>query len=253
MPATRLDLDPLRALAARPRRLLAVFAHPDDESYGCAGTLARAAIDPHAGVVLLTLTSGEASTVLAAQGMSREAVRREREARMERVAERLGLDRLLLPRLPDGRLASRPLGEVGGLVRSVVDAFRPDVVVAQDARGVNGHPDHIAAHWAVRYALEGGDDGRADAPAPRLATIVYTREVAEMAKPRLIFATPEEEIDVVVRLSAAEIDAKEDCLCIHDAIVTLKDAPDATRLRRPAVEHYDLPHEPHDPPLDDLY
>lgn len=246
------DIKSLRRLRKRSRRVLAVFAHPDDESYGCAGTLARVGADPDAAAVLLCLTSGEASTVLAGKGLTPEAVRAEREARMGKVVKRLGVDLLLLPRFPDGRLAHQPLHEVGGLVRSVVKTFEPGVVITQDARGVNGHPDHIAAHWAVRYALEGQGARLPGAPRPRLAALAYTRDVAEQAKPRLIFPTPDAEIDAVITLTPDEVDAKEDCLRIHDAIVTLKDAPDAIRVRRPGIECYDLLGEDHDPPLEDL-
>ena len=250
------DLKPLRRLKKRKRRLLAVFAHPDDESYGCAGALARAGADRDAAVVLVCLTSGEASTVLAARGLALEEIRDLREDRMVRVKRRLGVDLLLLPRFPDGRLAREPLHAVGGLVRSVVETLEPQVVVTQDPRGVNGHPDHIAAHWAVRHALEADGAGRPGSGRPRLASIVYRTEVAELVKPRLLFPTAEEEIDAVVRLDEREIQAKEDCLAIHEAIVTLRELGEAdvgTKSHRPPIETYDFLGEDRSPPVQDLF
>jgi LmbE family N-acetylglucosaminyl deacetylase len=250
-----LDLKELRRLRKRKRRLLAVFAHPADESYGCAGALARAGADPGAATVLVCLTSGEASTVLAARGLVPEEIRDLREDRMARVKRRLGVDLLILPRLPDGRLAREPLHAVGGLVRSVARTLAPQVVISQDARGVNGHPDHVAAHWAVRYAFEGEGARGPDALAPRHAAVVYGPEVAEMVRPRLIFPTADEEIDVVLRLTEAEIHAKEECLAVHEAVVTLRELgkEDGTRTYRPPIETYDLLGEDHTPPLDDLF
>ncbi|MHC4924111.1 MAG: PIG-L family deacetylase, partial [Planctomycetota bacterium] len=57
------DADSLSVLRARPRRLLAVFPHPDDEAYGCSGLFVRYGKDPETAVVLLTLTRGEASSM----------------------------------------------------------------------------------------------------------------------------------------------------------------------------------------------
>ena len=72
-----------------PRRLLAVFAHPDDEAYGVSGLLARLGAAADAGAALLCLTRGEASSVYAARGLSRDEVGALRTGRLERVAEDL--------------------------------------------------------------------------------------------------------------------------------------------------------------------
>jgi len=239
-------VDSLSVLRSRPKRLLAVFAHPDDEAYGAAGVLARAGACDATAAVLLTLTNGEASTVMAAEGLDREAVARKRSRRMEAVAERLGLDGLLLPGLPDGALAEEPLARLGDVVGEAIDAFAPQVVIAVDPRGVNGHPDNIASHWAVRRALEGR--------APRrLAQLVYLQETADAVKPRLLFPVPETAVDAVIRLDASETDAKEDCLRIHDALATVKEDGPEDLLYRPPIERFDFLGKPHDPPLGDLF
>lgn len=239
-------VDELPALRDRPRRLLAVFAHPDDEAYGCAGQLARAAARDDTAVVLLCLTSGEASTVLAAEGLDRDAIRRLREGRMARVAKRLGADALLLPGLPDGRLAREPLPVLRDAVGAVLDALDPQVVLSHDPRGVNAHPDHIAAHWAVRAGM----DGRASR---RFAMLAYLQEMADAVSPRLLFPTPEAAVDAVVELDAEEARAKEDCLRIHDALVTIVDDGPKDLLRRPAVERYDFLGEAFTPPVADVF
>lgn len=238
------DLAPLRA---RGKRLLAVLAHPDDEAYGCAGALARIGADPDAAAVLLCLTRGEASSMGPARGLSPDEVGTLREARLVEVAAHVGLAGLIVPGLPDGRLDRMPLAEADAPIRAVLAAFEPQVVITADARGVNGHRDHIAAHWAVRRAL-------ADAAPRRLAMMAYPPDVSAAALPRLIFSTPESEIDVVLALSAAERDAKEAALRTHEALVTLRpDHPDPDLVVRPAVERYDLLGEDHDPALEDLF
>lgn len=229
---------------SNPRRLLAVFAHPDDEAYACAGALARAGADPGANAALLTLTSGEASSLAPSLGLDRAGMAKLREERLARVAEITGLAGQWLGHLPDGRLAREPLERVADVVRAAIERFDPHVIVTHCPRGVNGHADHIAAHWAVRRALHGRDR-------IRLAMAVYPPSLTEDI-PRLIFATPEAEIDAIVRLTPAEADAKERCLRVHDALVTLRDDADPALFRRPAVEHFDLLGEEFDPPLADL-
>lgn len=245
MPLRRVPAD-LRDLRARPRRLLAVFSHPDDESYGCAGTFARLARDPEAATVLLCLTRGEASSVERARGLGPEQVGDLREGRLREVARLAGLDGLVVAGLPDGRLARLDLDRVARPVEEVLEAFAPTVVVAHDARGVNGHADHIASHWAVRRAL-------ASRPGVRLALLAYTPETCEQARPRLLFPTPPSEVDVELHLDEAEVDVKEACLRVHEALVTLRPDGDPDRARRPAVERYDLLGEDHDPVLTDLF
>lgn len=234
----------LRELRPRARRLLAVFPHPDDESYGCAGTLKRLSADPDAATALLLLTRGEASEIGPARGLSPREVADLRAQRMDEVGRILGLDGLILGRFPDGRLARCALDSVAAVIDEVLSAFEPQVVIAHDPRGVNAHGDHIATHWALRHALLG--------KRMRLAMLAYPAEVAEAVKPRLLLPTPEEEIDAVLHLTEEEIEAKERCLRIHEAFVTLRDDA-GTLLRRPPVERYDFLGEDRSPPVNDLF
>lgn len=230
----------------RGRRLLAIFPHPDDEAYGCAGTLHRASADPDTATVLFCLTRGEASQMGAERGLAPDEVGRLREQRLVDVAEILCLDGLLVGDLPDARLAHCPLAGVAGAVAEAIRAFRPQVVIGHDPRGVNAHPDHIATHWAIRSALQ-GEAG------VRFAMLAYTQEVVDAVRPRLLFPTPEDEIDAVVHLTGEEIDAKERCLRIHEALVTLVPGSGDKLMIRPPVERYAFLGEDLDRETDDLF
>jgi len=236
----------LRGLRSRPRRLLAVCAHPDDEAYGPAGALARAGFADDAAAVLLTLTRGEASKIGPERGLSTPEVAGLRERRLVEVAALLELDGLVVRGLPDGGLARFDFGALSASIAEVLRALEPQVVIGPDPLGVNAHRDHVATHWALRQALR-------DAPARRFAMTAYPPEVAELAKPRLLFPTPLREIDAVLRLDERETDAKEACLRVHEAFVTLRDGGDPGWIRRPPIEQYDFLGESFDPPLPDLF
>jgi LmbE family N-acetylglucosaminyl deacetylase len=223
----------LEGLREKPRRLLSVFAHPDDEAYACIGALHRTASREDGAAVHLSLTRGEASTIYGGRGLGPEEVGDLREGRLVEVAGHAKLDGLIVMDLPDSRLAWSPLAEVGEKIGRVIDAFRPQIVIGPDPRGVNAHPDHVAAHWGLRAAL-------ATRPDVQLAMVAYTEEAAEAIRPRLLFPTPESEIHVVMELTPEETKAKEACLRIHEALVTLDPDGDPELLYRPAVERYSL-------------
>ncbi|MHC4952808.1 MAG: PIG-L deacetylase family protein [Planctomycetota bacterium] len=236
----------LEPLCEKGRRILAVFPHPDDESYGPAGTLFRIGRDPDAATAVYIMTRGEASSIGPQRGITPDEVAHLRRERLGRVDAALGLDALLIGDFPDGGMAHRPLREMADAIGSCLDALRPQVVIAHDARGVNAHPDHIATHWAVRAAVE-------ERPGIRLAMLAYPQETADAVKPRLLFPTPDRDVDCVVLLEPDEIDAKEACLDIHEAIVTMKGNGSDGRIVRPPVERYSFLRESMDPPGDDLF
>ncbi|HXE58223.1 MAG TPA: dephospho-CoA kinase [Gemmatimonadales bacterium] len=137
--------------AARARepgleRLLAVFAHPDDESFGPGGTLARYA-DAGVDVHLLCATSGERASRRAGLAAPRALARR-RERELLRAAEVLGLRGVRLLRRGDGTLrADDPEGPAA--VARVLGEIRPQAVIAFGAGGITAHPDHVAVGaWA---------------------------------------------------------------------------------------------------------
>ena len=224
---------------ASAHRVLLVVPHPDDESYGCAGTLARAAQDPDCSIALLILTSGEAATVGKERGIAPAELATIREKRLERVVEWLGLEALFLARLPDSGLAQLPLAPFAASIRSAIDLFEPTVLLGHDPRGVNAHADHIASHWALRTALPGSS-------VRRFAMLAHGEESVAAVAPRLLFPTRAERIHLHVQLTAEEIALKERCLDEHEAIMTL-DADRAAReglLHRLPIEEWEFFGEP---------
>lgn len=163
-----------------PRRLLAVHAHPDDESITMGGTLARYA-DAGAMVTLVTATLGEQGEVIGDELQGLVADRADqlggyRYTELRLACEALGIAdwRLLgglgafrdsgmagTPSAAHPRAFSRTLTDgpdrrraVAALV-DVIEEIRPEVLLTYAADGGYGHPDHIAAHQVAVAAAQG--------------------------------------------------------------------------------------------------
>ncbi len=190
------------------RRLVAVHAHPDDESLTMAGTLA-AAVASGVAVTLVTATLGEQGEVIGdeLQGLTADH------------ADQLGGYRLTELRAACGALGvtdHRMLGGVGAFrdsgmagtasadhpraflraapggpdhdravaaLAGVIDEVRPDVVLTYDSDGGYGHPDHVTTHQVTLAAVRS-----AAWRTPRVLAVIRPRgrattEVAALVSP----------------------------------------------------------------------
>lgn len=128
------------------RSVLAVVAHPDDESFGLGAVLA--ALGSSARVSVLCFTHGEASTVHGVTG----DLRLVREAELRAAARALGVDSVTLLDYPDGQLSATPAAALAADVVTAAGAVNADGFVVFDPAGVTGHPDHQAATAAALSA-----------------------------------------------------------------------------------------------------
>jgi N-acetylglucosamine malate deacetylase 2 len=131
--------------------MAAVLAHPDDESFGCAGALALA---HDAGRVtrLLVATRGEAGT---ADGIPDEDFATRREDELRCAASKIGFDEVtVLEGHVDGSLADVPFNQLVDEIALWLSDRRPDAVITFGAHGVTGHPDHVVVGSATRWAIE---------------------------------------------------------------------------------------------------
>lgn len=127
-----------------PKKLMCVFAHPDDESLGMGGTLAKYAADG-VELALVTATRGERGW-----GGRREeypgaqALGRIREAELRCAADTLGIKDLTFLGYMDGEVDQASPAEIVLRIAREIRRFKPQVVVTFGPDGVYGHPDHIA-------------------------------------------------------------------------------------------------------------
>lgn len=131
--------------------LAAVLAHPDDESFCCAGALA-VAHDAGAATRLLVVTRGEAGTP---DGTPDPSMGDMREAELVCAAKTIGLDEVsVLEGYPDGAIADRPFEVLVDDIAAWLADRKPQAVITFGPHGVTGHPDHVVVGSATRWAVE---------------------------------------------------------------------------------------------------
>ena len=168
------DPDPgLSQSGHEPLRLMAVHAHPDDESSKGAATMARY-VREGVDVLVCTLTGGERGDILN-PAMELPGIRDNlpavRRAEMEAAREILGVQQRFLgfidsglpegdplPPLPEGCFAVEPLERAAAPLVQAVREFRPHVLLTYDENGGYPHPDHVKCHQVSVEAFEAAAD-----------------------------------------------------------------------------------------------
>jgi len=132
------------------KTVLAVFAHPDDESIACGGTLARLA-DEGARVVLLCASRGERGSV---EGPAPDdGVGETRSRELNEAAATLGIADVLLLDHPDGNLRWAHVSELHAQIMMTVRHYEPAAVITFGEDGLYWHVDHIGVHERTTTAV----------------------------------------------------------------------------------------------------
>lgn len=135
------------------RRLLGVFAHPDDEVFCAGGTFARYCAEGVQAMVV-SATRGEAGQIRDATVATRATLGEVREAELRRACAELGVGEVCCLDYLDGTLADVGTDVLADAVGGIIQEFEPDVVVTFGSDGAYGHPDHIAISDAVTAAAQ---------------------------------------------------------------------------------------------------
>lgn len=148
------------------KKILAVFAHPDDEAFGPGGTLAKYAgegVEVH----LLCATKGESGQWTNEKMEAREvrhrlsaeldiSIDREigkvREAELRKSASILGLKKVEFLGFIDGTLCNALYHKIARKIITEITAFQPQVILTIEPLGVSGHLDHMAMSMITTYS-----------------------------------------------------------------------------------------------------
>ena len=134
------------------RSIMAVLAHPDDESFGVAGAFRRYA-DLGYSVSLICGTRGEVGEISDPSFATPESLGEVREGELRTASDFMGITDLKFLDYRDGSLNKADTSEATGKIVRQIRRLRPQVIVTFDANGGYGHLDHIAIHYLTVAAF----------------------------------------------------------------------------------------------------
>lgn len=187
--------------------LLAVFAHPDDETFRPGGTLALLARHG-VGVHVLTATRGQAGSCGDPPLCSQEELPAVRESELRCACATLGLEPPRILEYQDGRLSEVISEEITANILTAVTETHPQVLLTFGPDGLSGHADHIAIGQCAAEAYAQSNEIAA------LYTLAVPRSLAEQLEMRQIHSVPDEQITLAVDVSSAWA-AKQAAMACH--------------------------------------
>lgn len=230
-------------------RILYIFPHPDDESFGPALAIAQQLEAGHE-VHLLTLTRGGATKERQRLGLTVDQMGLVRLRELEAVARTLGLTQLTVLDLPDGGLAELDPREIERLVAAQMDIIAPDIVVTYSVMGVSAFPDHLVTHAIVKRAFCEARERQGPQALRRLAFFTLQPSSEPDRRFKLYPSSPDL-IDVLLPVKPAHIAAAQRALACYE---TYQSVIEATK----PLEHignvvaFELFQERFAPPLEDV-
>lgn len=134
------------------KKMLLVFAHPDDESFAVGGTVAKY-VKAGWRVDLVCATKGEAG-LSGLHDDTRDRLISMRESELKKAADILGISAFTFLGCNEGRLKELTPGTLEDPIYRAMESGIPDVVITFDQTGISNHPDHIKICFAVTYAFQ---------------------------------------------------------------------------------------------------
>lgn len=181
------------------KKMLLVFAHPDDESFTCGGTIPKY-VKAGWSVDLICATRGEVGNCDDCGDVTPEQLGDIRQKELERAATLLGVSSITFLGYKDGTLANETPGELEDKIYRKMEELIPDCVITFDTTGISNHPDHIKLCYATTFSfqkyaffiqkkLEGTKEYNEEA-APKLYYACVPETVVSYLKKKKVF--PEE-------------------------------------------------------------
>jgi len=133
--------------------VLAIFAHPDDESLACGGTLARLA-DAGIRIVVMCASRGEAGSISDPALVPDGDLGRARERELREAAAILGVAEVIVMDHPDGDLRWDHVPELHEEIVAAIRRYRPEAVITFAEDGLYWHLDHVGVHERTYTAVK---------------------------------------------------------------------------------------------------
>jgi len=132
------------------KRLVCVFAHPDDEAFGPSGTI-HLYTKTHE-VYLICVTNGDAGEN--SHTTSKLPLGKIRQRELRASSKFLGTKKVFFLNYADGSLNNLLYHEIVKKIKKITDRLKPELLLTFEPRGVSGHLDHIAVSMMTSFVFE---------------------------------------------------------------------------------------------------
>lgn len=232
-------------------KILYIFPHPDDESFGPAAAIYSQLKDGHE-VYLYTLTKGGATKKRHKLGLSIDEMGEVRYKEMLKVKRTLGLTGIKVDDFPDSGLKELDPRLIEKAVENEIRRINPHIVVSYPVHGVSGFHDHLVMHAVIkRVFVELKEEGNLDLKRLAFITLPDSGE-ASLINGEFRFKRSEEElIDCIMNLDAEQVDALKRSLSCYE---TYKDTIEESGVIEEIGDklYFELFNESFNPPIKNL-
>ena len=131
----------------KKRALVAIFAHPDDESFGPGGSLAL--YSKTHDVFLICVTLGQSG-----KNHHNGDIKNIAKIRCQELldsAKILGIKKVFFLNYKDGALSNNQYHKIGAEIQKITDKLKPEILLTFEERGVSGHIDHIVLSMITHF------------------------------------------------------------------------------------------------------
>ena len=171
--------------------LVCVFAHPDDEAFGPAGSIAHFASQRD--VYIICVTSGDAASV-----KDKDSLAKIREKELLKSSEILGAKGVEFLRFTDGSLCNNVYHKLADKIIQKIEKYKPDTLLTFDLKGVSGHVDHVVVALVTSFIFQ---------KLKYVKTLLYyceLKEMMEQIKDYFVYVPPgynKQDIDLTIDVS----------------------------------------------------
>lgn len=205
-------------------KILYIFPHPDDESFGPAPAMHAQLRQGHQ-VYLLTLTKGEATKQRFRLGFDKMQMGEIRFKEMQCVEKVLGLSGMTVLNLPDSTLKEMNPIEIEDVIRTHIENIKPEILITYAVHGISGFHDHLVTHAVVKRVY--CEMKERVSYLKRLAFFTRMGEVDTKGSFRLEVST-HEEIDALIQCNDLDMNAFNSAL---DCYETYREVIEQSKVR----------------------
>ena len=130
------------------KKVVGIFAHPDDETFGPGGTLATLTKDHE--VYIICATNGDGKMGNRKKEIALGKLRRKE---LQASCKILGVKKIFFLNYQDGTLSHNSYHEIAKKVLKIVRTLKPEILITFEPRGVSGHIDHIVMSMVTSFVF----------------------------------------------------------------------------------------------------